>query len=188
MNLSFHPLSPERWNDFVQLFGKNGACGGCWCMTWRLKAADYEKQKGEGNRNAMHDIVCSHAPVGVLAYADEQPVGWCAVAPREVYVKLENARVLKRIDDAPVWSISCFFILKQFRRKGLSVPLLQAAVAYAAAQGATIVEGYPHEPGKPDTPDVFIWTGVAAAFRKAGFTEAARYAATRPIMRCYIGK
>jgi GNAT superfamily N-acetyltransferase len=188
MEFQFFPLSSERWNDFEILFGKNGACGGCWCMNWRLKAADYERSRGEGNRKAMQALVRDNAPAGVLAYANGQAVGWCAVAPREMYVKLENSRILKRIDEAAVWSVSCFFIQKHFRRKGLSVPLLQAAAAYAMQQGATIVEGYPHEPKKADTPDVFIWTGVAETFLRAGFTEAARYAGARPIMRLYNGK
>jgi GNAT superfamily N-acetyltransferase len=120
---------------------------------------------------------------GLIAYADGEPVGWCAVAPRESYPVLERSRVLKRIDDEPVWSIVCFFVAKRFRERGLTGELIRAAVRHAASHGARIVEGYPVEPAKGRTADVFAYTGLASAFRKAGFTEAARRSPTRPIMR-----
>ena len=53
IDLSFHPLTPERWPDLERLFGVRGACGGCWCMWWRLPRATYNEQKGEGNREAF---------------------------------------------------------------------------------------------------------------------------------------
>jgi GNAT superfamily N-acetyltransferase len=182
MKFSFEPLTLENWKDFEILFGAKGACGGCWCMTWRLKRADYEKQKGEGNKKTMKALITKTSP-GIIAFADNVPVGWCAVAPREVYVRLQNSRVLKPADDLPVWSVSCFFIDKEFRRKGLSTKLLKAAVDFAFAKGATIVEGYPVEAGTEKMPDVFAWTGFAATFTKAGFKEVIRRSEGRPIMR-----
>jgi len=124
-------------------------------------------------------------PPGIIAYAGGEPVGWCAAAPRDSYPVLDRSRVLKRIDDEPVWSVVCFFIAKHFRRRGLTVELLRAAVRHAARRGARIVEGYPVEPRKGAMPDAFAYTGLAAAFRRAGFTEAARRSETRPIMRIY---
>ncbi|MDD5501992.1 MAG: GNAT family N-acetyltransferase [Candidatus Thermoplasmatota archaeon] len=118
-------------------------------------------------------------------YSSGKPIGWCAIEPREKYPVLENSRALKRIDEKPVWSITCFFIAKQFRRKGLSVKLINAAVEYAVKQGADIVEGYPTEP-KTNLPAPFIWTGTASAFKKAGFIEAARRSKARSIVRYFI--
>lgn len=120
---------------------------------------------------------------GVLAYLGDDPVGWCAVAPREEYVRLERARVLKRIDAEPVWSIVCVFVAPDHRRRGVSVALIDGAARFAAEHGATTVEGYPVEPKGGEMPAVFAWTGTAAAFRSAGFREAARGSASRPIMR-----
>src|SRR5215510_8178511 len=97
--LEFQPLTPERWGDFEQLFGPRGATGGCWCMWWRLKRSEFERQKGEGNRQAFKQIVDAGAAPGILAYAGGQAVGWCAIAPREAYPVLENSRNLKRVDD-----------------------------------------------------------------------------------------
>jgi GNAT superfamily N-acetyltransferase len=186
LNLEFHPVTPKRWADFESLFGAKGACGGCWCMLWRLTRKEFEQQKGEANRQAMKTIVESGEIPGLLAYSEKQPVAWCSVAPRENFPALERSRVLKKIDDEPVWSISCFFIHKDYRKKGLSVRLLEAAVDYIKKQGGRIVEGYPVEPKKGKTADVFAWTGLASFFKKAGFVECARRSETRPIMRYYL--
>jgi GNAT superfamily N-acetyltransferase len=186
LNLNFHPVTKKRWPDFETLFGEKGACGGCWCMLWRLTRKEFEQQKGEGNRQAMKTIVESGDIPGLLAYSEKQPVAWCSVAPRERFPALERSRVLKKIDEEPVWSISCFFIHKDYRKQGLSVRILEAVVGYVKKQGGKIVEGYPVEPKKGKTADVFAWTGLASFFKKAGFVECARRSETRPIMRFFI--
>jgi GNAT superfamily N-acetyltransferase len=188
-SLHTQPLTADRWDDFVRLFGPRGACGGCWCMHWRLPRAEYERRKGAKNRAAMRALVESGTrPPGVLAYLDAEPVGWCAVAPREQYLRLERARVLRRIDAEPVWSVVCVFVAADHRRRGVSVALIAGAARFAAEHGATIVEGYPVEPKGGPMPAVFAWTGTAAAFRAAGFREAARGSPGRPIMRRHFAR
>jgi GNAT superfamily N-acetyltransferase len=181
--LAFAPLTAERWADLERLFGPRGGCAGCWCMAWRLRKAEYERGKGKENRAAFRRIVRSGPPPGILAYVDGDAIAWCAVAPRAVYVQLERSRVLRPIDDEPVWSVSCLFVARAHRRRGVSVAMLRAAGEFAASQGARIVEGYPVEPHSEKMPDVFAWTGTAAAFRAAGYDEVARGSPTRPIMR-----
>jgi GNAT superfamily N-acetyltransferase len=183
LDLEFHPLTPERWRDFEKLFGEHGACGGCWCMWWRLTRSQFFQRKGEANRRALKAIVDSGEIPGILAFSDRQPAGWCAVAPRESYPALERSRVLKKVDDKPVWSIVCFFTAKAFRRKGVSAELLKAAVDYVKRRGGKIVEGYPVEPKKNRMPDLFVYTGLLSAFCRAGFVEVLRRSETRPIMR-----
>jgi GNAT superfamily N-acetyltransferase len=178
-----HPLTPDRWADFEELFGERGACGGCWCMLWRLKRAEFERNKGAGNRLAMRELVEAGAMPGILAYLNGVPVGWCAVAPREHYPALERSRVLKKVDETPVWSVSCLFVRKDCRRKGVSVALLCGAIEFVRGRAGVIIEGYPVEPRKDDMPAVFAWTGLASAFLQAGFRECARHSETRPIMR-----
>jgi GNAT superfamily N-acetyltransferase len=186
-DLVFHPLTPERWPDLESLFGPRGACGGCWCMTWRLTHSAFEQHKGEDNRRAFRRIVNSGAQPGVLAYAAGQPIGWCSVAPRSEFSFLERSRILAPVDDAPVWSITCLFVSKDWRRRGLSTSLIRAACAHARSQGAKIAEAYPQELQK-ETPAAFVWTGVASAFRKAGFRVAARRSSSRLLMRAILTK
>ena len=97
-----HPATPDRWHDLERLFGAKGACGGCWCMLWRLPRGEYDRGKGEGNRAAMRVLIAAGKAPGLLAYVGKEPVGWCAVAPRAVYPGLERSRILKPVDDRPV--------------------------------------------------------------------------------------
>jgi GNAT superfamily N-acetyltransferase len=187
IKLSFHPATEEKWKDIEKLFGARGACAGCWCMWWRSARSEFNKQKGEGNKKALKKIVKSNEVPGILAYDNREPVGWCAVSPRSSYSGLERSRILRPVDDNPVWSVVCFFIAKPYRRKGVTVNLLKAAVKQAEKCGAKIIEGYPVEPKKSGLiPDVFAWSGIASAFVKAGFKEVARRSAGRPIMRYYL--
>lgn len=181
--LRVHPLTPDRWEDFERLFGPRGACAGCWCMWWRAKRSVWSKGKGDGNRRAFRKVVHEGDPPGLLAYSGRDAVGWIAIAPRDAYPGLGRSRILKSLDDRPVWSVTCFFVARPFRRQGVTVELLKAAGKYAKGQGAKILEGYPSEPGSGTVADAWVFTGLAGAFRRAGFREAARPSAKRPIMR-----
>ena len=185
-SLSFFPVTPERWMDFENLFGKRGACGGCWCMFWRQKRSDFEQMKGDVNRQLMQSLVASGEVPGILGYAGDKPFGWVSVGPRKSFSTLERSRILKPVDDQEVWSVVCFFVDKPYRRRGLTVYLLQAAVDYARQRGAKIVEGYPHDQGDGSSPDLFVYTGLLSAFQKAGFSEVQRRSPKRPIVRYII--
>lgn len=186
-DLDCRPLTLARWHDFEQLFGKNGACGGCWCMLWRLQRSQFESSKGAGNRAALKTLVESGEEPGLLAYRAGRAVGWCAVAPRATYVALARSRILKPVDDQPCWSISCLFVHRAFRKQGVSIQLLRATADFVSNRGGRIIEGYPVEPnGDKPIPAAFAWTGISVAFRAAGFAEVARRSPTRPIMRMLL--
>jgi GNAT superfamily N-acetyltransferase len=185
-SLEFRPVTPERWNDLETLFGKHGACGGCWCMWWRQTRAEFNRQHGEPNRMALKAIVESGAVPGILAYSNGEPVGWCSVQPRESFPALERSRTLARVDSEPVWSVTCFYIARHFRGRGLMPELLTAAVNRAARQGARIVEAYPVEPGEK-SPSSAIYTGLVPVFQRAGFVEVCRRSKRQPIMRKTVG-
>ena len=183
--ISFKPLEASTWSDLETLFGERGACGGCWCMTWRLSSRDYEQNKGENNRRMFREQAEAGKPLGIIAYVGDTPVGWCSVSPRETLTRLENSRLLKRTDELPVWSITCFFVKKEYRRKGLSVDLIRAAAEYAFDHGAPAVEAYPMIPKKESVPEVFAFIGFAGSFEKAGFHLFRQASETRPVMRLY---
>ena len=181
-----HPLTIERWNDFETLFGKNGACGGCWCMWWKLTQSEFNRQKGDANRLAIRARVQAGPAPGLLAYRDQTAIGWCAVEPRENYPKLNRSRILKKIDELAVWSITCFFIDRRYRRQGVSETLLLAAVEFVREHGGKILEGYPLDSNSGPVPDANAFYGLASTFMKTGFEEVARRSPTRPMMRRYL--
>jgi GNAT superfamily N-acetyltransferase len=188
-HLTFEPVTKSNWSKFVHLFGEKGACGNCWCMYFRLKKAAFNEGKyEEGNKNAMKELVWSGQPAGLLAIFEEQAIAWCAFAPREDFLKLENSRVHKRIDNNPVWSIPCTFIHKDFRRQGVSVMLLKGVINYARQQGIKIIEAYPTIPTQEKLPDSFAWIGLYKSFEKAGFEIVDRTSKNRPMVRYYTDR
>mgnify|MGYP003483711544 CR=1 FL=1 len=185
LDLSFHPLTQKLWRDFELLLGRNGACGGCWCMHWKLRGKNFDENRGDAARQMQKSVVDAKIVPGLLAYSEGYPVGWVAIEPRSHYPKLAHSRILKPIDDQEVWSVTCFFVEKKHRHKGIAVELLKAAVAHAKKNGAKIIEGYPVDT-KKEEPAPFAFTGTAAVFQHTGFAEVARNSPTRPMFRFII--
>ena len=184
--IKLEPVTKQNWNKFVELFGNKGACGNCWCMYFRLNQKTFEAGKiDNGNKNAMKALVWANQPVGLLALHEDQPIAWCAFAPREDFSKLERSRIHRRIDDKLVWSIPCTFVDKKFRRMGVSVELLKEVVAYAKTKGIQIVEAYPTIPAQK-LPDAFAWVGLYKSFERAGFEIVDRKSPNRPMVRYTI--
>ncbi len=186
-DLTIKPLTPRRWSDFEKLFGPRGACAGCWCMFWKLGNKEFHVLAYDGNKAAQKAIVEERGVPGLLAYTGGDAVGWIAVEPRSQYPRLERSRILKPVDDQPVWSVTCFFTRRDHRERGVSVALLKAAVEHVRKHGGKIVEGYPTDPKAGKLPAPFVFTGLAKAFREAGFKEVARRSQSRPIFRYVIG-
>jgi len=181
--LDVRPVTSARWKDLCTLFGAQGACGGCWCMWARLPRAQYASGLGATNKRRLHALVMSGTPPGLIGYLRGEPVAWCSLAPRESFERLERSRVMKPVDEQPVWSIVCLMVRKDMRGKGFSRAMIEGAAAFAKKHGATIVEAYPTEPGAKRMADTFAWMGLASAYRAAGFEEVARRSKTRPVLR-----
>jgi GNAT superfamily N-acetyltransferase len=152
-------------------------------MWWRRTRHEFEQGQGEGNRLALKSIVDAGEVPGILAYAEGKAVGWCSVAPREQFASLERSRVLKRLDDQPVWSIVCFYVAKGWRGKRVAEALIAAAVQYARKNGAKFVEAYPTMPREGRLPPVSSYMGLPGMFERAGFVKCAQPSARRLVMR-----
>jgi len=152
-------------------------------MWWRQTRREFDERHGEKNRRAMKRLVDSGEVPGILAYEGGVPVGWCSVAPREGFSSLNRSRVLKRLDDAPVWSIVCLFLAKSHRRRGLTTVLIRGAVEHVRSLGGSVVEAYPTRPRGKKLEAVSSFMGVPASFERAGFVECARPSDAKVIMR-----
>lgn len=189
--LIIEPLTPEKWQDFENLFGERGAYAGCWCMWWRMKRSEFMKSSREERKQAMQAIVNSGIIPGLLLYDDNKSVGWCSIGPREQFFPLERSKTLVRVDDQPVWSLVCFFIDQKHRKQGVMIQLIQGAIDFVKAQGGKIIEAYPTDlhlaelEGKNLT--VYHgFMGIASTFQKAGFVEVGRANDVQLIMRYTI--
>jgi GNAT superfamily N-acetyltransferase len=188
LELECHPLTSERWVEFVQLFGENGACGGCWCMWWRQTRSEFEREHGTANRRAMKRIVDAGRVPGVLGYVDGEAIGWASIAPREEFASLERSPILRRLDDVPVWSLVCLFVKGGRRRQGVGQELIKCATSYAFSQGAVAVESYPTEPRGKTLSTASSFMGTPGMFSQAGFVECARPSKSRVVMRKYANR
>ncbi len=130
MNWTIRPLTPELWPALEDLFGSNGACNGCWCMYWRIGAAYRKRPRGK-NKTAFREVVKHGPPPGLLAFDGDLAVGWCQLTPRDALPWLERTWRLARVDAVPVWSLSCFYVRKGYRRKGVMAALIAAATQAA---------------------------------------------------------
>lgn len=179
MKLKIRPLTPNLWPALEDLFGEKGACNGCWCMYWRIGNA-YRKTPHETNKAAFHEVVKRGPPPGLLAFHGDLAVGWCQLTRRDALPWLERAWRLRRVDDVPVWSISCFFIRKGYRKHGVTSALIAAALKTAKSAGAPALEAYPLD---GDLTPSASSTGYASTFTRAGFEIVGRRTPPRPIMR-----
>jgi GNAT superfamily N-acetyltransferase len=185
--LTVRPLTPGDWPALARLFGPNGACGGCWCMWWRVPRGGklWDESKGDKNRDAFRRLVRTGKVHGVLAFAGDEPVGWCCLGPRETFPRMQRVRALQHESPEGTWSVVCFYVPARWRGRGVAARLLEAATARAFALGARAVEGYPVEPKAPPAPvpAAFAWTGVPALFEKSGYRAAPRTEPARPVYR-----
>jgi GNAT superfamily N-acetyltransferase len=184
MKLTIHPLTPELWPALEDLFGEQGPVSRCWCMYWRI-GNDYRKRPRDANKAAFCELVKTGPPPGLLAFDGDLAVGWCQLTPRAVLPWLDHTWRLRRVDDLPVWSLSCFYVRKGYRKRGVTSALIAAALDAAKRAGASALEAYPLDANlTPSAPH----TGYVSTFKRAGFKIVARHVPPRPIMRYDLQK
>jgi GNAT superfamily N-acetyltransferase len=179
MKFTVHPLTPDLWPALEDLFEGQWPVGSCWCMYWRIGNV-YRKRPGDANKSAFCELVKSGSPPGLLAFDGGLAVGWCQLTPRDALPWLDHTWRLKRVDDVPVWSLSCFYVRKGYRRKGVTSALIAAALDAAKRAGAPALEAYPLD---ADLTPSASGTGYVSTFQRAGFKIVARHVPPRPIMR-----
>lgn len=179
MNLTVRPLTPDLWPALEDLFGEQGPVSRCWCMYWRI-GNDYRTRGRDANKAAFCELVENGPPPGLLAFDEHLAVGWCQLTPRDALPWLDRTWRLKRADELPVWSLSCFYVRKGYRRRGITSALIAAAVDAARRAGAPALEAYPLDANV--TPSA-SHTGYVSTFERAGFKIVAQHVAPRPIMR-----
>ena len=183
MKLTIRSLTPDLWPALEDLFGRRGACNGCWCMYMRI-GSEYRKRHPDENKAAFRAVVKRGPPPGLLAFDGDVAVGWCQLTPRDRVPQLDRTWRLKRLDDVPVWSLSCFYVRKGYRKRGITSALIAAALKTARRAGAPALEAYPFDATVSPSSS---GTGYASTFARAGFKTVARRDRARPIMRHELG-
>lgn len=188
MAIIFRPLDAELWPAFERLFGKQGACYGCWCTHFRLPPAARRAADHAGNKAHIRSRIEAGPPPGLLAFDGEEAVGWMQIGPRADVPEWNNrGRASAPVADAPaddsgVWAISCFFIRSSARGRGLSHALVAAGVEHARASGARLLEACPMTEAKTSR-SLGLFVGSKRVFDKAGFAVVTERKTGRPLMR-----
>ena len=181
-DLYFRPVTADTLADLERFSRGHGKFRYCSCMRWRMTSTEFRRSSKPKRIEALRDNVANGRPTGVLAYVDGIPVGWCSIAPREEFRGLERYRKLARIDDAAVWSATCFFVDRMYRRGGLTGDLLKAAVRYAKENGASVVESYPVESSAVS----YTYMGSPETFTRAGFSDVTPLGRERRMFRIVL--
>ena len=187
MTWETHPVTPDRFEDFADVINPNRREKHCWCLSHRLQAREIEELGGGDRERAMRALCERENPPGVVTYLDGVPVGWCNVGARAEIPRLAGSKLIRPVDDVPVWSVICVVVRSGHRRKGVTGHLIEGAVEYAASRGAPAVEAYPVDPpGRMDLTMAFV--GTRSMFEKNGFrvigtTDAVASKMPRLVMR-----
>lgn len=178
-DLTFRPVAKDNRSEFEAFFSSRGAPHFCWCMVWRRTSAEAKENDPAGRKRQMLRRIADGVPVGLIAYRDDEAVGWVSVAPRDTYRNL-GGPVAESGD--VIWSIVCFYVPRKLRGEGLVRKLIAAAVAHAKGEGATIVEAYPVPPDAPS----YRFMGFIPVFAEAGFTDMGTAGTRRHVMRLMV--
>jgi GNAT superfamily N-acetyltransferase len=176
---TIRPLTPDLWPALEDLFGDKRNCGDCWCMYWRI-GGTYRNRPREKNKAAFREVVQRGPPPGLLAFEGNVTVGWCQLTPRAALPWLDRTWRFERVDDVPVWSLTCFYVRIGYRRQGVTAHLIAAALKAAKRAKAPALEAYPLD---ADLTPSASGTGYASTFERAGFRTVVRRVPPRPIMR-----
>ena len=174
-------LTPETWPALEKLFGANKTVGGCFCVWFMRGNAEVQAGWGEGNKAFLRQKL--GAPLGLLAMDGDEPVGWVAVAPRPTYPRLAGSKITASDGGPETWSVTCFFVHRGARRRGLAETLLEAAVGYARDHGARAVEGHPVDTEGERRGSGDLYHGTLAMFLAASFDLVERRGTRRALVR-----
>ena len=136
----------------------------------------------ERNRTELRALASRDPPPGLLGYEGSTPVGWVSLGPRDDYAKLRTSPVMRPVDGQSVWSIVCFVVPTEHRRRGVAVALLRGAIEYARQHGVRTLEAYPVDLAQVPSSQS-LWFGTMAMYEAAGFHEVARRKPGRPVVR-----
>ncbi|MBI1729520.1 GNAT family N-acetyltransferase [Candidatus Acetothermia bacterium] len=153
-------------SDFFELHSAPNGGGWCNCVAWWVPTWEAWRDRRAEENQALRESLCSRGEYdGYLLYVNNEPVGWCQVGPRDRLEKLRNQFGLK--PDPKSWAITCFFIAKSHRCRGLASHLLSEVLLDLQERGVKRVEAFPKRGAGLGTLD--LWNGPEAIFLKGGF-------------------
>lgn len=174
------PANQVAFDDVQSVFGDRGPAARCQCQRYRLRRGEsFGKQPVEERQHRLRQQAGCGDPdaptCGLVAWLEDEPVGWCAVGPRSDLNGLKRVFTVpwkgrdENPDDPAIWAVTCLYTRKGSRRRGIASALLLAAVEHACSQGARALEGYPIM--RTDVISEELHVGTMSMFDEAGFRQ-----------------
>ncbi len=181
-------LSPSTWPDFETLAMKQGHC---WCMYYQRPRPVRGKlsmvERGKVNRKTKETLIRQGRSHATLVYDGKRPIGWCQYGPREELPRIDAGRNYKKLEPLPVdkklWRITCFFVDKDYRGRGVARTALKGALESIRKQGGGIVEAYPVVSKNLSKVAEWMWFGSPSMFRRERFRPVAPLGTSYHLMR-----
>ncbi|MGV2903362.1 GNAT family N-acetyltransferase [Microbacterium sp. AGC62] len=171
MGIEVRPAT--EFDDVTTLVGpKKPTSNVCFCLSYRIGSKENVALRGSQRADRVRELCHQDPPPGVIAYLDDEPVGWAALHPRRDTSFARN-RLIPHVDELDVWSLWCFRVRPGHRKQGITHALIDGAVAYARDCGAPAIEGYPVDNGGEKVNLTMAYVGTRALFESAGFVKAA---------------
>jgi GNAT superfamily N-acetyltransferase len=171
MSIEVRPAT--EFADVATLVGpKKPTSNVCFCLSYRLASTENAALRGPARADRVRELCREDPPPGVIAYLDDEPVGWAALHPRR-HTSFARNRLIPHVDDLDVWSLWCLRVRPGHRKQGISHALIDGAVAYASARGAPAIEGYPVDNRGERVDLTMAYVGTRKLFEDAGFQKAA---------------
>jgi GNAT superfamily N-acetyltransferase len=164
------PLEESTWPDFARLVeSQNGVWGGCWCMAFHEEGVGRGRTAAQ-NRSDKQCRVQEGRAHAALVYDGPDCIGWCQFGATGELPRIKHGRAYRAgLDALPDWRITCFYVHKQHRRRGVAAAALAGALREIARLGGGTVESYPEDAQGRSPSSSFLHNGTAAMFESQGF-------------------
>jgi GNAT superfamily N-acetyltransferase len=166
-------VGKSNWDEFEVFFESKGILRNCWCMAWRMTKEEKKNNTGTCRKQYLKSRVETDIPIGLLAYDNGQAIAWCSVAPKDGHRGLGGNNNL-----GSLWSLTCFYILPEYRKHGMVHILIEAAKQYSKDNGGQYLEAYPVEEDSPS----YRYMGFVRTFEKEGFVYIEKAGSRRNVM------
>lgn len=179
-------VSNDHLTDLDRLFATDDVADRCWCAWFCRPVKEFHVVGRDGNRELLIDTMEQHSnPIGLIAFIDTEPVGWCAIGERSRFVRAVKVPTLAQREgnDDEVWLVPCFYIRREFRKCGVATALLSVAIDCATEYGAVAIEGFPFADTKAKSAGPDAMVGSQSLFDQSGFRIVSRPSGRRVVMR-----
>jgi GNAT superfamily N-acetyltransferase len=163
-------LDASTWELFAELVERNnGIFGGCWCIGYHPERG----QPGINPRAAKQDRVATgRAHAALVIDADGLAQGWCQYGSPAELASIKHKREYDREPPPPPdWRITCFFVDKKHRGRGIARAALEGALDQIARAGGGRVEAISEVTAGREAPGRFLFSATVELFEQNGFSR-----------------